>query len=123
MKDNHKSQKSGQKAEEQACQFLKTKGLELLAQNYRSHFGEVDLIMQEGKVIVFVEVRVRNNSYYGDPIESVNISKQKKIFKTATHYLQAKKWLDKVDCRFDIIGITESNSIEWIKDAFEVDYF
>lgn len=123
MKENHNSQKAGQKAENEASRFLQTKGLRLLAQNYHCHFGEIDLIMQDHEDIVFIEVRVRNNSCYGDPIESVTIKKQKKIFKTATHYLQTKNWLDKVNCRFDIIGISGSNDIEWVKDAFEVDYF
>jgi putative endonuclease len=117
------SQKTGQHAEQQALGFLQNQGLQLLDQNYRCHQGEIDLIMRDSNIIVFVEVRTRSNSCYEDPIESVTIGKQKKIFKAATHYLQKMNWLDSVDCRFDIIGITDPNQVEWIKDAFEVDYF
>lgn len=115
------TQQTGQLAEQEACEFLKTKGLKLIHRNYRCLCGEIDLIMQDQQDIVFIEVRVRNHPNYGDAVESVNKSKQKKIIKTASYFLQQHKWFDKVNCRFDVIGISYTKTkaaIEWIQNAF-----
>jgi putative endonuclease len=116
----------GQKAEENACFYLQKHGLRLLTKNYRCALGEIDLIMQDQQEIVFVEVRTRKNPYHATAIESVDFHKQKKIISTATHFLSHKKMLDKVNCRFDVIGISYDQlkaKIEWIKDAFHADNF
>ena len=107
----------GDSAEQKACEFLQAKGLVLVTRNYRCYHGEIDLIMQDGDEIVFVEVRSRARIDYGYAIETVDYHKQKKLLNTATHFLQQKNWLDIVDCRFDVIGFL-NNNIEWIKDAF-----
>ena len=122
MPEDHKKQQIGKESEQQACRFLENKGLHLLTQNYRCHNGEIDLIMQDGEDVVFVEVRTRNNADFGDALDSVNRTKQRKIFKTATHYLIKQNWFDKVNCRFDVIGITK-NQVEWIKNAFSTETF
>lgn len=123
MMDALNSVSKGQQAERWVSEYLQKQGLRLLTHNYRCALGEIDLIMQDSHDVVFIEVRSRNNIFYGSAIESVDTYKQKKIIKTATHYLQKKGWLDKVDARFDIVGIrsTGANSIEWIKDAFSAD--
>src|SRR5579863_8818519 len=92
----------GQQAEERAYTFLEKKGLTLLARNYRCKLGEIDLIMRDTQHIVFVEVRHRSSNAFGSAIESVTAIKQRKIIKTAAHYLLTQKWFDKVSCRFDI---------------------
>lgn len=112
---------SGDLAEKKACDFLQTKGLQLITQNFRSRSGEIDLIMRDEKHIVFVEVRSRNNTQFGSAIESVNISKQRKIIRTALYFLQQKRWLHKVNYRFDIVGM-KHDQFEWIKNAFTADY-
>jgi putative endonuclease len=104
-------------SEKEALNFLVNRGLRLLAQNYHCIYGELDLIMQEGDVLVFVEVRLRSHKDYGDAFESIDSTKQQKLLKSATHYLQKHRLLDKIDCRFDVIGFS-NNAIEWIKDAF-----
>lgn len=111
----------GQYAEQQACTFLETKGLKLLTRNYHCVFGEIDLIMRDKQDVVFVEVRSRSNENFASAVESVTLTKQRKVIKTAIHYLQKQRWFDKVQCRFDIIGITNDN-LEWIKDAFSENY-
>ncbi|OGT42879.1 MAG: YraN family protein [Gammaproteobacteria bacterium RIFCSPHIGHO2_12_FULL_37_34] len=111
----------GKSAEQAACRFLRDKGLRLLQTNYRCYFGEIDIIMQDGNDIVFIEVRGRNHHDYGSALESINKSKIKKIIKTATHFLQRKKWLYKVANRFDVVTInrvTNQWQIAWIKNAF-----
>lgn len=107
----------GDAAEEKALGFLQIQGLRLLMRNFRSPFGEIDLIMQDQEEIVFVEVRSRERSYFGTAIESIDKTKQQKIIKSATCYLQKRGWSDKANCRFDVIGLSSTN-IEWIKDAF-----
>jgi len=124
--DTSKAKSVGQKAEEEACHYLQTQGLKVVTRNFRCKMGEIDLIMQDLQEIVFVEVRVRNNPNFGSGIDSVDYFKQRKLIKTATLYLSQKKWLDKVNCRFDVIGISYAKTkaaIEWIKDAFPVDNF
>jgi putative endonuclease len=107
----------GLRSEKEACNFLQTKGLKLISSNYHCPFGEIDIIMKEGDVLVFIEVRLRSHIIYGSALESIDSRKQQKLLKSATHYLQKHQLLDKIDCRFDVIGFSNS-SIEWIKDAF-----
>jgi putative endonuclease len=114
----------GKQAEQEARAYLQTHGLLLLEQNYRSPFGEIDLILRDSDDIVFIEVRYRSRTDYGTAAETVNKRKQMKLYKTAIHFLQRKKWLNKVNGRFDIIAIhatfTGSWQIEWFKNAFSV---
>ena len=111
----------GDLSEQRACDFLITKGLQILTRNYRTRFGEIDLIMQEKNgEVVFVEVRNRSLSDFENAIESVSWNKQQKIIKTAMHYLEEQDLTNKVNCRFDIIGFSE-NHFDWIKDAFFYD--
>lgn len=126
MMDTLKAAKIGQLAEQQACDFLTQQGLQLIERNYHCRNGEIDLIMQDNQDIIFVEVRVRNNPRYGNAIESVDYRKQKKMIKTATYYLYQQKWLNKVNCRFDVIGISYTQAkaaINWIKNAFSANNF
>jgi putative endonuclease len=123
--DSREKINAGKQAEQQACHFLEREGLRLLTQNYRCKSGEIDLIMQDNTCVVFVEVRVRNNPNYGSAIESVNRHKQQKIIKAAHYYLYQQKWFNKVNCRFDVIGISYSQSkatINWIKNAFSLNF-
>lgn len=111
----------GKKAEEEACDYLQAKGFRLLEKNYFCMFGEIDLIMQDGKDLVFVEVRSKSRIDYGNAFESIGRSKIKKLMKTAKHYLQKKKCLYKVNSRFDIVAIHPVQGkmqLEWIKNAF-----
>lgn len=115
----------GNKGERAAEQFLKKQGLYLIERNYRCQRGELDLIMQDEKYCVFVEVRLRKNAAFGSPAETITHSKQQKLIAAAQHYLLAKGLSDKALCRFDVVSITgnlkhtESNAqIEWHKNAF-----
>ena len=114
----------GQIAEQEACTFLKKNGLKFIASNYQCRYGEIDLIMQENKDIIFIEVRNRNRIDYGNAVQTISPQKQKKIIKTALSFLQAQSWLNKVNCRFDVIGIkyvAETLEIDWIKNAFSTE--
>lgn len=117
MPETQNNKNLGHIAEQQACDFLRAQGLKLITQNYHCVFGEIDLIMLDGSEIVFIEVRLRTHFGFGNAIESIDNNKQQKLLKSATHYLQKQDLIDKADCRFDVIGFSNSN-IDWIKDAF-----
>ncbi len=111
----------GDRAEAEALKFLTQKGLRLLEKNFAYHTGEIDLIMQDKEHVVFVEVRYRTRGTHGSAAESITPSKIKKIVKTATLYLQIKKWLYKVNSRFDVVAIDfmeHENRVNWLVNAF-----
>lgn len=113
---------SGNIAETLACAYLQQQGLTLLTRNFRSRYGEIDLIMREGNTLVFIEVRARKQHNLVDSLQSVNASKQKKLIKTALYYLQKNSKLMDYPARFDVIAITNRHAesdINWIKDAFQ----
>lgn len=109
----------GQSAEDEALDYLKGQGLELLNRNYRCKRGEIDLIMQQGPTLIFVEVRKRTSSRYGSAVESVDRFKQAKLLYSARHYLQQHPGWHSKSCRFDIVAIEgEAGKIRWIQNAF-----
>ncbi len=110
--------KLGVEAEQIALNYLKKQGLTLIANNYSCRYGEIDLIMQEGKTIVFIEVRMRKNQQFGGAAFSITPSKQQKLIHTAQHFLAQ---YGNPACRFDAILMTTAKieHIEWIKNAFD----
>lgn len=113
----------GNLIEKEALTYLCQQGLRLIKANYRSRCGEIDLIMKDKKVIVFVEVRARGSKTYGSALESITYSKQSKIIKTAQYYLSTNRLMDKVCARFDVIVAQGSEfKLEWIKNAFSEDF-
>lgn len=118
--DKGKEANKGAQAEARAELFLQTRGLKSCAKNYRSPQGEIDLIMRDGEILVFIEVRLRNNPRFEQAAESVNGRKQQKIIRTAQHYLLQHKLTDRLPCRFDVVAINGAHDtdIEWISDAF-----
>ena len=109
----------GAAAEQRAEHYLQQQGLTTREKNYRAKQGEIDLIMMQGDEIVFVEVRLRRNSQFANAAESVTISKQKKIIKTAQQYLQQHRLTETANCRFDVIAFSDAHSNpEWIQNAF-----
>ncbi|WP_298775559.1 YraN family protein [uncultured Shewanella sp.] len=110
LKGNH-----GQASEQAAITYLQQQGLRLVARNVRFIFGEIDIIMKEGTVWVFVEVKYRSNLQFGGAINALSQRQQDRIKRAASHYLQLKQ-INAI-CRFDFIAI-DPNNIEWIRDAF-----
>ena len=107
----------GTKYEGIAMSYLAEKGYFELGRNYYSRYGELDLICRDGKKgeLVFVEVKYRKSMEYGNGLESITRSKQRKLVKTATIYLKEKKIKD-IPYRFDIISIL-GDEIEHIENA------
>lgn len=119
-KEVPQTQNSGAQAEQFAETYLHKQGLVTFAKNYRCKLGEIDLIMQHGSTLVFIEVRLRTNRNFLSAAESVTLAKQKKIIRTAQHFLQERHLSDKYACRFDVIALSshQANTAEWIRDAF-----
>ncbi|KAB7623845.1 YraN family protein [Alkalilimnicola sp. S0819] len=108
----------GQRAESQAEQHLSGQGLHLIERNYRCRMGELDLIMRDGAVLVFVEVRCRAHARYGSGADSVDLRKRRKLARAAAHYLQNRR-LD-LPCRFDVVSINGAGALDWIPQAFSL---
>jgi putative endonuclease len=106
----------GAEAERRAAAHLVQRGLVMVARNYRCRGGEIDLVMRDGPVLVFVEVRARAASRFGGAAESITARKQARIILAARHYL-ARHGLD-VPCRFDALLLDEDR-MDWIKSAFD----
>lgn len=114
-------QRVGARFESIAEAVLRRAGLTVLARNYRCRVGEIDLVMRHGQVIVFVEVRYRRSSDFGDPLATITMRKQHRIVRAASHYLLAHPSLAEMPCRFDAVGISgspDNYQTNWIRDAF-----
>jgi putative endonuclease len=113
----------GKEAEHLAADFLVEQGLKLQVSNYSCKVGELDLVMKDGNVLVFIEVRYRKDTGHGQGVESITQLKRQRIIRAATQYLVEKNLWDKVDCRFDVVTIdcdSAKSNMEWLKDAFWV---
>jgi len=112
----------GREAEEAALRYLLGQGLSLVARNHRCRAGEIDLVMTDGPVLVFVEVRARSRTRYGTPEESVGPRKQARVDAAARHFLATHPGLAQRAMRFDVVAISGSdtdNGIRWIRAAFD----
>ena len=112
----------GRMAEDLALRYLQKHDLTLLERNFRSRFGEIDLIMQENNTIIFIEVRSRNNNAFLHPVETIDHTKRNKIRKTSQVFMKKTSAWNLYNWRFDVITLTGRSAremkIEWFKDAF-----
>jgi putative endonuclease len=112
----------GIKGENLAVKFLKEKGYRIIARNYKTPVGEIDIIAQDGNTVVFIEVKTRADEFFGQPFEAVNKRKRQKLKNVALFYL--KRQVMEFPVRFDVLSIfyreNGKKEIEHIKDAFEV---
>lgn len=108
----------GTEYEAMAARYLCTHDYTILERNYRTPFGEVDLIAQKDGVLVYVEVKYRSSSGCGDPLEAVDRRKQRKICRVANYHYAGYAAGREMDCRFDVIGIYGDGSIRHIQNAF-----
>ena len=111
-----KNKIEGEGGEISATQFLIDEGYRILQTNFKTKFGEIDIVAFKDGVIVFVEVKRRSTLAYGRPIEAVDFRKQQKIRKVAEFYLMMKH-KPYADCRFDVIEILDKQ-INHVENAF-----
>lgn len=107
----------GQAAEALAVRHLESRGVRVLARNYRCRAGEIDIVAQDGDTLVFAEVRYRASASFGGAAASVDARKQAKIVRAAQHYLAGRR---ECPCRFDVLLLDrlDARAVEWIRDAF-----
>ena len=109
----------GRGAEDAALAYLRDRGLELLVRNFRCKMGEIDLIMQDGNTLTFVEVRLRQSTGYHSGAESISHTKIRKLVRTAEYYLNRHQPAGDFECRFDVVSM--GTDIDWIPNAFTID--
>jgi putative endonuclease len=113
-------QRTGRRGEDLACAELTRRGYAVLARRYRTRYGEIDIVARCAGVIVFVEVKARHGSRFGDPAEAITSQKQHRLVAMAQDYL-ARYGLLETPCRFDIVAIDFAVSpalVTVIADAF-----
>lgn len=113
-----KTQTLGREAEDRAESMLSSAGLRTVARNYRCRGGEIDLVMRDGRHLIFVEVRYRSSRAFGSAAASVDADKQRKLILAAQHYLLENRWQG--PCRFDVVTFDRGLGGRWIRDAFSV---
>lgn len=109
----------GREKEESAAKYLSGIGYRILARNFYTRAGELDLVAQEGGYLVFIEVKYRKSRACGYPEEAVTLTKQRTIIRTARYYMLKNGYPETTPCRFDVVAITE-DEIRLIKNAFGV---
>jgi putative endonuclease len=121
-------QELGAQVESLARTFLEGHGLRAVAANANFRFGELDLVMQDGATLVFVEVRYRREGVkargYGGAAASVDATKRRKIVAAAESFLLAHRDYARAACRFDVVaasGASDAPDFDWLRDAFRAD--
>lgn len=114
------TRETGTKHENTAADYLKKHGLTLVARNYRVRDGEIDLIMRDKHVLVFIEVKFRSNCQFAAILEQINQQQLKRIRRSAQLFMLHHGIVEHLTaCRFDVVAIIgEPFQIEWLKDAF-----
>lgn len=112
---------AGAQAEALAAEFLGARGLVIVARNYRTRRGEIDLIARDGRMLVFVEVRKRTSAAFGGAAASITAAKRMRVIAAAQSYLATLP--REPACRFDAVLIdgTPPPRIEWQRDVFSID--
>ncbi len=108
---------AGPAAEELAARHLAARGLAIVARNWRSRRGEIDLIVRDGATLVFVEVRLRRNARFGGAAASITPAKQARLVAAAEAYLATLASVP--PCRFDAVLLDglDSARIEWLRNV------
>lgn len=112
---------AGAAMENAAAEWLNARGLICIARNFRCRGGEIDLIMRDGRTLVFVEVRLRSRDDFGSAAESVTATKQRRIVHAAQYYLATHAGTADLACRFDVLAAKQEGEViawEWVQGAF-----
>jgi putative endonuclease len=116
------TRQQGRDWERVAESMLCRRGLRTLIRNYHCRFGEIDLIMLDGAVLVFVEVRYRHSDRYGSGADSVTPAKQRKVVSAARQFLGRHAGHSQRPSRFDVVSIgrgVDGIECNWIRSAFD----
>ena len=122
MPDTHR-QELGILGENLAVDEVRARGYSILARRHRSRYGEIDIIAEQGRVVVFIEVKLRTTDLFGEAFEAIPRWKQRRIITVALDYLSRNQLLDR-PVRFDVAAVDERAgqlTVEIIEDAFTED--
>ncbi len=113
-------QNIGKKGEEIARSYLEKNGYEIITANYRTKYGEIDLIARDGKTLVFIEVKTRTQIKFGSPFDALTESKRLNISRVALHYLMTHGGTEQPS-RFDVVAVRpgEDVEVEIVRNAFD----
>jgi len=112
--------KLGRAAEDLAAAYLQQQGCRVVERRYGRRGGEIDLIVDDGGVLAFVEVKARRSERYGAPISAVTDRKRRRIVRTARLFLAAHPRRSR-RCRFDVVSVRLIGGraeLSWVRDAF-----
>ena len=104
----------GNKYEDKSVETLVKEAYGILERNYQNRFGEIDIIAEKNKELVFIEVKYRKTNKFGYGYEAVDRRKIMKILKLANYYIQSKKYQN-YKIRFDCMSYL-GDELDWIKD-------
>ncbi|MCL4575873.1 YraN family protein [Fusobacterium animalis] len=104
----------GNKYEDKSVETLMDEGYKILERNYQNRFGEIDIIAEKDKEVIFIEVKYRKTNKFGYGYEAVDRRKIMKILKLANYYMQSKKYQD-YKIRFDCMSYL-GDELDWIKN-------
>lgn len=114
------SREKGAIGEEIARQYLRHEGFTILAANFHACSGEIDIIAQEDKMIVFIEVKsTTKDTSFGDPLQWIPVWKQQRIIRASLAYLKTRGMMEAL-MRFDVITIDQNKKVFHVRDAFRV---
>ena len=113
----------GKRGEDLAAIFLRKSGYRILERNYRGRLGEIDLVAEEGRCLVFVEVKTRSSLECGHPLEGIDSRKQKQLVKVAREYMTCEDVTEQ-ECRFDAVSVLmagDESQLELVRNIIELD--
>lgn len=109
----------GKRGEDRAASWLERRGQPIIARNFRTRAGEIDLVTLDGGTVVFVEVKLRTSPRFGPGREAIDVRKRGRLVNVARIFLASKGWLDR-PVRFDVIEVHGPDLRLWM-DAFRGD--
>jgi len=114
----------GRWGEEEAARYLRKQGMRIIARNYRTPVGEIDIVARKKKILIFVEVKTRRTDTFGAPQDAVGLMKQRQIVRAAQWYLGDSNE-NGLEPRFDVVAVKQEGDraiIEHFPDAFQLPF-
>lgn len=96
----------GRAGEDRAAEWYRERGYRVIDRNWRAPFGEIDLVLSKGRIVVIAEVKARRTDAFGIPVLAVDAVKQRRLRRLAAAWLSAHRVSRRIEVRFDVVGVT-----------------